>query len=118
MSIASEPFTNDSSALSAAVNWIGELLIGGLGTSIAVIAIAWVGVTLLQGRMLVRDSLRIILGCFILFGAPVIAKGFMDIMRSNRDAAPIKLSVQSPPIPLPAKPPQFDPYAGASMPHQ
>jgi hypothetical protein len=69
--------------------------------------------------MLVRDGLLVIMGCFILFGAPIIAKGFMDLIRGNQQGAPSQLAAQSPPpIPLPTRPPQFDPYAGASVPHQ
>jgi hypothetical protein len=38
----------------AAVQWVVDLLVGPIGTAMAVIAVAWVGFSLLEGRLTVR----------------------------------------------------------------
>lgn len=103
-----------SSLLASAVNWVADLLTGSLGSAIAVLAIAWAGFSMLQGRLAVREGGRIIIGCFILFGAPLIAQGIMTTVRGERRIEPQPVAV--PPVAVPASPPQFDPYAGASVP--
>lgn len=103
-----------SSPLVAAANWLAALLTGSLGSTIAVLAIAWAGLSMLQGRLAVREGARIVIGCFILFGAPLIAQGLMATIQGERRAEP--QPVAAPPVAVPASPPQFDPYAGASVP--
>ena len=104
-------------ALPMAAEWVQNLLIGRLGTAIAVLAIAWLGVAMLQGRLPVRQGLRVILGCFILFGAPIIARGFLGAMRGPSQAVQVYSAPSVTPVDIPSKPPQFDPYAGASLPN-
>lgn len=102
--------------LSAAVYWIANLLTGTLATSIAVITIAMLGFAMMSGRLAVRAGLRSVLGCFVLFGASPLAEALAQMVRSSD--GPISAqpaSVSAPPSPLP--PPEFDPYAGASVPN-
>lgn len=104
------------SALFAAVNWGEQLLMGALGTSVAVLAIAFVGLGMLRGRISPRHCFQIVLGCFVLFGAPAIASG---IVRAAASGAGGLSSVDAPPVnkpTLPQKAPEFDPYAGAALP--
>jgi type IV secretory pathway VirB2 component (pilin) len=107
------------STLVASADWVRDLVTGSLGTAMAVIAIAWLGFTLLQGRTSARDGVRITLGCFILFGAPQLAASIVHMAHSEQ-SAPVTSSFKPPPKPLvlPTKPPVFDPYAGASVPNQ
>jgi type IV secretion system protein VirB2 len=108
---------NQPSALADAVYWVEGILTGPVGTSLAILAIGGVGLAMLQGRLSARDGLRVVLGCFILFGAPVIAQGLAGIARVSSgpisSPAPAPLPKLTPP---PAPKRDADPYAGASMP--
>lgn len=101
-------------ALPAAVVWIERLILGPLGTSIAVLAIAFVGFAMLAGRVDWRKGLRVVLGCFILFGAPAIVNELMALLRGTG----AEVANPTPPAEFapPASAPQSDPYAGASVP--
>lgn len=105
------------SAPFAAAEWIERLLIGPVGTSLAVISLAWFGLGMLTGRLAVRRGALLVLGCFVLFGAPVIAKGLLGLAGEAGGArpAPVALTINPPP-PAVRQPPAFDPYAGASVP--
>lgn len=85
---------------------------------IAILAVAGIGLAMLQGRVSVRSGLRVAIGCFILFGAPAIAQELMGLVRRNAGPALIEVQPASPPlIAVPAPPPPNpDPYAGASVP--
>lgn len=102
-------------ALVAAVEWVQGTLLGSIAIGLCVIAVAWVGFLMLQGRLPVREGARVILGCFVLLGAPVIASGFLGIWQGG-----VATPSQAPPaVELPAReelpPPDHDPYAGASL---
>ncbi len=114
-SLADAPPTG---AISAAASWVSDLLFGPLATTIAVIAIAWVGFSMLSGRIEIRRGLAVVFGCFLLFGA----RGIADSLRFSamNEGAPIAASV--PPSPNFAKPQPaantpngYDPYAGAAV---
>ncbi len=118
------PSLNDppeTSALLAAAQWIDGLLRGDLATVIAVVAVASLGFAMLTGRIDVRRGGRIILGCFILFGASAIASGLRSAAQN-----PEAPDSQPPPAPPPVFTPPartdaanpYDPYAGASVPPQ
>jgi len=112
----------DQGALHDAGTWIIDLLQGPIAVSFAVIAIGGLGILLLQGRLPVRRGMTVILGCFLLFGAPAIARGLL--LSSALVGAPAQVAEQ-PVIQLPAfevpigrkEVPQVesDPYAGASV---
>jgi type IV secretory pathway VirB2 component (pilin) len=102
------------SAIGSATGWISSTLLGSVGTSVAVISIAWLGFEMLGGRLSVHRGVTIILGCFILFGAPSIAAAFMQLARNQAPTAPLPTVDPSPAPSLPSKaPPASDPYAGA-----
>ena len=106
----------DDSALVAATNWIAGVLTGTVATSFAVLAIAGVGFGMLTGRVGVRRAVQVVVGCFILFGAPVMVRELADAVRGDSAAAPVAAS--GPPLsppPAPRQPPSVDPYAGAAV---
>lgn len=104
------------SALSAAAQWIEGALLGNFGTALAVIAVAWVGFEMLSGRVSPRRSAQVVLGMFILFGAPRIASELAGLAQSQTPA----LTAQAGPAPNPPRPKVpsgYDPYAGAAVPN-
>ena len=107
-----------SSALLGAVQWIQGTLLGTLATTVAVIAIAWIGFGMLSGRINIQRGATTILGCFILFGAPAIASGLMTAVDAvGPTPVPVTAPVPPPPPPPPLAPrTPYDPYAGASVP--
>ena len=104
--------------LDYAAQWIEALLLGSMGTSIAILAIAGTGFAMLSGRLAPRDGLRVVLGCFILFGAPAIAQALHGLSQGGgSQSAGLAAPVPPPALSLPPPVPQnADPYAGASMP--
>lgn len=108
-----------ASPLLDAVGWIEDALLGTVATAVAVIAVGTIGATTLTGRIRLRDAATVILGCFILFGAPAIAAGIRSALFIGNDAT--LASSSSSAVPLPAISPlppaaSYDPYAGASVP--
>lgn len=104
-----------SSVIVAAVWWLQATLLGTLATTVAIIAIASVGLMMLTGRVHIRYGLTVIAGSFILFGASSIAAGIQASMAGAGVGAmpPIASDTPALPAPPPANP---DPYAGASVP--
>ncbi len=91
----------------------GSVVIG-----LCVIAVALTGFMMLRGSLPLRQGASVVVGCFVLLSAPVIADGL-------RAAAGGEISTRSEPAvlppetPLPPPPPpsDYDPYAGASLRH-
>ena len=107
-----------ASAITSATNWVSDLLFGPLSTVIAVIAIAWIGLAMLSGRIDIRRGFSVVFGCFLLFGA----KGIADGLRSAAGSEVVPATASAPPPPVYAKPPPatnvpsgYDPYAGAAV---
>lgn len=112
-----QSYPGQTLALPSAVQWIEAVLLGQVGTMIAVLAIAGVGFAMLQGRIALRQGIRVVLGCFILFGAPLIAQGLAGMARGANDPPPVAIAAPPAPIAIPTPPPPNpDPYAGASVP--
>jgi type IV secretory pathway VirB2 component (pilin) len=112
-----------SSALLAAVSWLQGTVLGTVATTVALVAIAGVGLMMLTGRIHVRRGATVTLGCFILFGAPGIAAGIRNVAQDRSDPVPSQpaseelsplASVPKPKVPSAG----YDPYAGASLPPQ
>lgn len=70
------------SPLGEAVGWIGQTLFGTLAVTLCVLAIAFVGLTMLSGRIPLRRALHVVIGSFILLGAPAIASAFTALMQN------------------------------------
>lgn len=113
----------NSGALSAAVTWLRDIVIGTPATIIATIAVAAVGMLMLQGRLPLRRGSTVIFGCFIIFGAAVMVQGLMQMVATSNSggiAGDNRTAAVDPPLTIVA-PPQsqvYDPYAGASVPLQ
>lgn len=110
---------SSESLLLASVLWVESLLLGSVGTSLAITAVAAIGFATLAGRLSVRRGATVILGCFILFGAPALSIALMGLAHSNGGV--IQSARIDPPAPAkfegPAKLSSMDdPYAGASVP--
>ncbi|WP_443030416.1 TrbC/VirB2 family protein [Sphingomonas sp. ZT3P38] len=120
----SAPLTDPSGAnpLTSAVQWLQATLLGTVATTIAVIAVASVGIMMLTGRVDLRRGATVIIGCFLLFGASSIAAGIRSAAEASFGTAIVE---RPPPIgaappgfedpPRPALDPADDPYAGASV---
>ena len=63
------------SSLTQASEWIDAVVFGEVAIALCVLAVAFVGFAMLTGRFAMRGGLRVLLGCFVLLGAPVIASG-------------------------------------------
>lgn len=116
MSLASLSDAPSASTLVAAAAWLQGTLLGTIATSVAVTAVAWVGMLLLMGRLEVRRGMTVIAGCFILFGASAIASGIRGAVGGEEVAsANVPPAVAPPPV-VPPMRRDADPYAGASVP--
>jgi hypothetical protein len=90
-------------------------------TSMAIIAVACFGLMLLSGRLSKRRGTQLILGCFIVFGAPSIAAGMMNALGiPDTTEQKAQLAASVPLLPVSTPPPvaaaNSDPYAGAALP--
>ena len=103
------PFLNAS-------DWLRDALLGTFSTSLAIIAVGFVGLRMVTGHMSPVLVIRVLAGCFVLFGAPTIASGLIAAAKDGYHThAPDPLESPKPPS-LP-RPDQVDPYAGASAQH-
>ncbi|MFA6112796.1 MAG: TrbC/VirB2 family protein [Sphingomonas sp.] len=116
--IASMILAQEPSAIVAGVMWVRDALLGTVATSVAVICVAAIGYEFLAGRVPVRRTVTILLGCFVLLGAPHIAAALSALaMREPSSAlvgreSAVPLSVMSPRGSARSTPDPFDPYAG------
>ncbi|WP_267380050.1 MULTISPECIES: TrbC/VirB2 family protein [unclassified Sphingomonas] len=72
-----------SGAIVGAVQWLQGTLLGTVATAVAVIAVAFVGMMMLTGRMNWRHGAAVIVGCFILFGAASIVAGIQSAAQTG-----------------------------------
>lgn len=102
--------------LADASGWVTAAMSGSLAIGLCVLAVAFVGLLLMSGRLAVREALRVVLGCFVLLGAPAIALGLQGMSQENaQPGAPAEPLVVEAPPPAPLPPSTYDPYAGASL---
>lgn len=80
-----------------AARWAESLLLGSLATSLVVIAIGSIGFLMLSGRINLRRGAAIILGCFILFGATTIVRGFQGMAGRGAETAAAVQATPPPP---------------------
>lgn len=100
----------------SAVGWIEQVLLGELAVGLCVIAIALLGIMMLAGRLPLRNGARIILGCFTLLGAPVIAADLAQAWRDDEPTSSEPIIVQSDLGAREELPPaDYNPYARATM---
>jgi type IV secretory pathway VirB2 component (pilin) len=111
---------NSSSAILTAINWLVAVIQGSVATSVAVIAVASVGLMMLAGRLELKRAVRVIFGCFLLFGASLVAQGLVGAVQAG--AAPVQRESAPPPYHPPDAPElkaapssNYNPYAGAAF---
>lgn len=121
MIYAGDPFGSPVSAgaMVRAVEWLQGTLLGTIATTVAIIAIAAIGLAMLWGRIELRRGATVVLGCFVLFGASSIAAGIMlaagSVEGGSYELVP-DWSARTPSPPQTRPPVAYDPYAGAAMP--
>jgi type IV secretion system protein VirB2 len=108
---------SESLVMTEAVSWLAGTLLGSVATASCVIAIALVGLMMLGGRLAAREGVRVVIGCFVLLGAPAIAAAFQafggGIEIRSPEAGPVSKPTPRTRAELP--PSSHDPYAGASL---
>lgn len=97
------------------VGWVVGVALGSVGVALAVVAVSVVGLALLSGRLAIRDGMRVILGCFVLFAAPLLATSLRILADHGSIVQVDPVSAPSLPEPSPLPHPTYDPYAGASL---
>jgi type IV secretory pathway VirB2 component (pilin) len=103
-------------ALVTAANWLQQVVAGNAALALGVIAIAVLGLAMFNGQVSVRRGLTVVMGCFLLFGAPSVGRVLSGFASGSR----AQIGTPSPdtdarPASLPAPPPTRDPYAGAGL---
>ena len=110
-----------ANVITSALGWIQTTLLGALATTLAVMAIASIGLLMLTGRIDVRRAARVAFGCFIIFGASTIASGIMGVISGTAANPELAQAPRPPDLPAPQAYPAgpatpYDPYAGAALP--
>ena len=104
------------SSIVAAFNWLAGVATGSIGTALAALAVAAVGIAMLQGRLPSRKGATVVVGCFILFSSHAVAFGILDSTSPDQfDVASTMIEAPAYVAPAPTPVP-YDPYAGASVP--
>jgi type IV secretory pathway VirB2 component (pilin) len=118
LTVAINSVPQSGSALLAAVQWVEGVLQGSVGTAVAVVAVVWLGFAMLNGQAPPRQAVRVVLGMFILFGAPMIVREIAGAVRGGGEVTPLATVGGQAALPsAPPTPPPFDPYAGAAVPN-
>ena len=73
-----------SAPILGALSWVQGTLLGNLATTVAVIAVAIVGLMMLTGRIDWRRGLTVVIGAFIVFGAVAIVEGMRSVATGLR----------------------------------
>ena len=108
-------YSSDASPIASSLGWINDVLFGQIAVTLCVLAVAFVGFRMLTGRLPLRLGFRVVLGCFVLLGAPMIAEG---LVVSFEDRSTASVIVPAEPAGSPRgelEPAEYDPYAGASL---
>lgn len=84
-------------------------------TALCVIGVALLGFAMLTGRFQVRKVFGVVIGCFLVLGAPSVASSLVSLITPSQAAA--NTSLPPPPL-LPEaredlQPATKDPYSGA-----
>ena len=105
-------------SIALASQWIEDLVHGRLATAVAIAAVGSLGYQMMSGRFSARAALRVILGCFILFGSSTIARGLMDGLPHSQPEFSPTVAYQAPPMstPVPVIVPSFAPTSNSGNP--
>jgi type IV secretory pathway VirB2 component (pilin) len=105
-----------ANVLVSSADWMVAVVTGSAASALGVLSIASLGYLMLSGRLPLRRGALAVLGCFILFGAPTLARGLVNAQA--RPSAPLKTASSMHPLRLNTPiPPDtgHDPYAGAAV---
>lgn len=103
------------SPVEGSVGWISDQLLSGVAVTLCVLAVAFVGLLMLTGRVPVRRGFGVALGCFVLLGAPVIASGLMERVSVGDSAVAVAPEYSGPDPRRDLERKEPDPYGGASL---
>lgn len=95
-------YTTSQTGLGETIAWIERLMLGTVASGVAIFAVAIVGFMMLTGRLDWRRSAKTILGCFLIFGAPLISAGLfgaVDNGSTYSSTRPPELRISAPPPP-------------------
>lgn len=107
-----------ASPIESAASWVSGTLSGSLATELCIVAVALLGLLMLRGRLPIRDGLQVVVGCFLLLGAPLVAAGLLGIAADKGGVQAASTAGATPyvaQVPLPPPAVQYDPYAGATI---
>jgi type IV secretion system protein VirB2 len=107
-----------SDALATAAQWLEGTLLGTVAITISTVAVASVGILTLSGHVDLRRGATVILGCFLLFGAPTIVAGIQSTAWRpdiGEESLAIAAVDPTPPLVVSHPPPPVDPYSRASL---
>ena len=108
------------SPIADGIAWVQGAALGSTATTIAVFAVAAIGLLMLSGRLELRRGITVVIGCFILFGADDIAAVLTGLDSKDVQLPPANSpdpGQLSGPLRTPTSlPTAYDPYAGASVP--
>lgn len=109
--------SQSGSSFGATIDWISSVLLGELAITLSVLAVAMLGFSLLSGRLHLRLGGRVVLGLFLLLGAPAIVTAFsVGLIGASDTGSTVVFERAPPPSPRQDLPPaNYDPYAGASL---
>ncbi len=113
MTLATLSEPGSQRALPAAAAWLEQALSGNAALLLGSIAVAGLGYALFTGRLPVRQALATLAGCFLLFGAPIIARSLLTLERTRLAEQSTARATSS--TNLPSVPRNEDPYAGAGL---
>jgi len=104
-------------SLLSASAWVQSVLLGSIASTLAILAVAIIGLLMLSGRTPLRRGATVVIGCFILFSAATIADGLL--VSIEQPQGEIALTPPAPSYTATApRAPSTDPYAGAAVPAQ
>ncbi|WP_252259809.1 TrbC/VirB2 family protein [Erythrobacter aurantius] len=107
--------TQAESGIGTSIDWVEALVLGEIATALAIVAVAIAGFMMLTGRVRMAGSFRVILGCFVLFGASTIAAALMDSAGELRQPVQVAFD-RAKTQPREELPPSEDsPYSRASV---
>jgi hypothetical protein len=68
-------FDTPQSPLTSAGGWLTGTVSGSIAVMLCVLAMAFVGLLLMSGRLALRDAARVALACFVVLGASTSCRG-------------------------------------------
>lgn len=110
-------YDQSNGSMAASLEWLTEVALGPVGTALAILAVAALGLSMLQGRFPAMRGGAAILGCFIFVSSHFIAAGILNASSTDVDFGHGALLTEPPSYIAPvSQPVPYDPYAGASVP--